>query len=253
MGNSIRKNLPKSVLITRTVPELDDNVVGLVVLCVWHNLETDKVIRTASSGTDEIVVFSSVVYNSHVSHVGIPLADAQTRSAYKPLVNRVGRVVLTPKHQIRVIDVLPDAKSPPILADCLSDAETLVLAVRVDVHGSTVGTCAPGVCPFSSNSAPVKPRSGQRLVRINRSGRLWGNRVACFLTKGILRKIFLPVIHGLQTSRFDDGFWKRPHRAISAGIIVWLNGNDTIADITADDILVAGIDIDSPGAMMAGK
>ena len=242
-------------MITRTVPELDDNVVGLVVLCVWHNLETDKVIRTASSGTDQIVVFSSVVYNSHVSHIGIPLTDAQTCSAYKPLVNRIGRVVLTPKHQIRVIDVLPDAKSPPILADCLSDAETLVLAVRVDVHGSTVGTCAPGVCPFSTNSAPVKPRSGQRLVRINRSGRLWGNRVACLLTKGILRKIFLPVSNRLLTSRFDDGFWKRPHRAIGTSTVVWFNGNDTIANvITADDILaVAGIDFNCVDAMMAGS
>ena len=73
------------------------------------------------------------------------------------------------------------------------------------------------------------------------------------LTKGILRKIFLPLGDRLQTSRLDDGFRKRPHRGISAGIVVWLDGNDAIAgNITADEILaVAGIEIDSPGAMMA--
>ena len=167
MGESVRKDLPQSILIARTINEFDNDVVGLVVLRIGHNLEPDKVVSTASAGADQIVVLASVVYNLHVCHVGIPLADAQTCSAYEPLVNRIGRVVLTPEQQIRVVNVMPDTKPPSILADCLPDAEALVLAVGVDVQGSAVGTCSHGKRPFSADSAPVEPRSGQWPVGIN--------------------------------------------------------------------------------------
>ena len=167
MGKSVRKDLPQSVLITRTITELDNDVVGLVVLRIGHNLETDKIVGTACARANQIVVFASRVYNLHVRHVGIPLTNAQTCSAYKPLVNRIGRIVLSPEQQIRVINVMPDSKAPPIFADCLSNLEALVLAVVVDVQRSTIWTCAHGVRPFSADSAPVEPRSGQWPVGIN--------------------------------------------------------------------------------------
>ena len=160
MGKSVCEDLPQSVLIARTVSKFDDNVVGLVVLRIGHNLETDKIVGTASARANQIVVFASRVYNLHVSHVGIPLADAETCSAYKPLVNRIRRIVLTPEQQICIINVMPDSKAPPIFADCLSNLEALVLAVVIDVQRSAVGTCAHGVRPFTTDSAPVEPRSG---------------------------------------------------------------------------------------------
>ena len=93
----------------------------------------------SSSPTNEKVQIV-LVGNAKICDVGIELADAQLSGTGEPLVDRVHGIVLPPKHQVGVINVLPDAKLPPILADALADADAILLAVVVDIHGPAVGT-----------------------------------------------------------------------------------------------------------------
>ena len=125
-------------MIAWTVAELDNDVAGPVILRVGNNLETGKTTFTSSTGADQIVQ-TIVINNAKICHVGILLADAQLLRTGEPTINRIGRLVLTPEHQIRLVNVMTDAELPPVLADALSDADALLLTVVIYLHGTTVG------------------------------------------------------------------------------------------------------------------
>ena len=55
MGEATGKDLQQRVLVSWTVSELDNDVVGLVLLRVVYNLEPGEIVGTASSWTDEII------------------------------------------------------------------------------------------------------------------------------------------------------------------------------------------------------
>ena len=138
--------------------------------------------------------------------------------AGEPTINRIGRLVLTPEHQIRLVNVMTDAELPPVLANALSDADALLLAVVVHLHGTAV-RAGDGRPPLSSNTTrgarivvPVETIRADSL-----GGKDGGGRPAvCAFSKRILEEIFLPLGDGFLRSGLDDGFGPGPDRAIGA-------------------------------------
>ena len=95
MGISVGKDLPQSILVTRTVSELNDNIIGLVTLIVGDNLETNEIVSTSSTRTDQVIQ-TIFVDDTKICHVGILLANAETCRSGEPLVDRVHGIVLPP-------------------------------------------------------------------------------------------------------------------------------------------------------------
>ena len=216
MRKSIRKNLPQSILIARAVAELDNDVAGPVILRVGNNLETGKITFASSTGADQIVQ-TIVINDAKICHVGILLADAQLLRAGEPTINRIGRLVLTPEHQIRLVNVMTDAELPPVLADALSDADALLLAVVVHLHGTAV-RAGDGRPPLSSDAACARIVVPVETIRADSlGGKDGGGRPAvCAFSKRILEEIFLPLGDGFLRSGLDDGVGPGPDRTIGA-------------------------------------
>ena len=189
------------IAVAGAVAELDNDVVGPVLLRIGDNLEAGQVVGVSSSGADEIVQ-TVIVGDTQIGHVGILLADAQLRRSGERTKDRKGRIVLPPQHQIRVITIMIDAELPSILADALADADALLSAVILDLHGAAVGT-SDGGPPFSSKTTSTAAAVPVDLIGIG----LWATNavLAVVLAKRILEAIFLPLGEGLVADRLGDG------------------------------------------------
>ena len=257
--------MQQRVLVSWTVPELDNDVVGLVLLRVVYNLKPGEIVGTASSGTDEIVQ-TVLVGDTQIRHVGILLSDAQSCGTGKPTNDRIGGIVLPPQHQIGGITIVADAEPPSVLAQALADADALPLAVVFDLHGAAVRT-SDGGPPLSSNAAATAPVELIRIAyrtRERRRGRFNGV-VVC--AKGVLEEIFLPVGDRLLRSGLDDGIGPGPDGATSSIRIdcIRFGGDKTVADAAVAVVFDAGgrlfdmlqvvvaIDVDSPDANAIGR
>ena len=225
MGISVGKDLPQSILVTWTVSELNDNIIGLVTLIVGDNFETNEIVSTPSTRADEIIQ-AIFVDNAKICHVGILLADAETCRSGEPLVDRVHGIVLPPEHQIRLINMMPDAELPSILADALSDADALLLTKIVNVHRPTI-RAGDGGPPYLTSShsttttgiatLPVDLVTAVLFRLTERKD--CGGRANIVLAEGILEEIFLPLGNGFVAGRLGDGFWQRPDGAVNFVII----------------------------------
>ena len=240
-----------------TVSELDNDVAGSVILRIGDNLETGKVRITSSTWADEIIQ-AIFINDTKICHVGIPLADAETCSAREPPIDGIGRLVLPPKHQIRLINMMSDAKLPSILADALSGADALLLSKIFDLHGTAI-RAGDGRPPLSSDATGARIGMPVETVRADSLGGKDGRSrpaVGAF-AEGILEEIFLPLGDGLLCSGFDDCIGPGPGgRAIGAGDstgYIRFDGNNAVG---SDRLLIfrAGIDIadfDGMDAIMA--
>ena len=145
----------------------------------------------------------------------------------------MGGIVLPPQHHIRVIIIITDAELPSVLAQALTNADALLLAVVFDLHGATVRT-SDGGPPLSSHAATATvPVNLVRVVasvlplvlfvlvllqcterRKDGSGR----SDTLLLTEGPLEEIFFPVGDRLLAGRLGNGLWKKPGGAITFAI-----------------------------------
>ena len=232
-GEATGKDLQQRVLVSWTVPELDNDVVGLELLRVVHNLKPGEIVGTASSWTDEIIQ-TVLVGDTQIRHVGILLSDAQSCGTGEPPNDRIGGIVLPPQHQIGGITVVADAEPPSVLAQALADADALPVAVVFDLHGAAVRT-SDGGPSLSSHAAAAATIVPVELIRIayrareHRGGRFNGV-VVC--AEGVLEEILLPVGERLLRGGLDDGIGPGPNGATSSIRIGCdrFGGDNTIAN-----------------------
>lgn len=117
---------------------------------------------------------------------------------------------------------MSDAKLPSILADALSDADALLLAIIVNVHRSTI-RAGDGGPPYLTSSHSTTTTGittlpvdlvDAILFRLTERIDGGGRSNVVFFAEWILEEIFLPLGDGFVAGRLGDGFWQRPDEAV---------------------------------------
>ena len=179
---------------------------------IGDDLEAGQIVGISSSGTDQVVQ-TVIVGDTQIGHVGILLADAQLRRSGERTNHRIGRIVLPPQHQIGVITIMVDTKLPSVLADALADADALLSAVILDLHGAAV-RASDGGPPLSSKTTSAAAAAAAAVVPVDLIGiDLWATNAVLAVVlaaKRVLEAIFLPLVEGLVADRLGDGIRPGP-------------------------------------------